>query len=201
MSQGGDETRSHALHCLTEAVYYEAATEPREGQEAVAQVVLNRMKNPAFPKSICGVVFEGAERTTGCQFTFTCDGSLGRTPVARRWRISEQVAAEAMDGRVSTRIGDSTHYHAAWMTPYWSHALVETGHIGGHIFYRIPGEAGDGPAESAKLNATVPKGARTSGTRRRAAESTNHVADFSVWGLQVLTVTARRDGLLVTGGS
>ena len=136
------QDQGRAVHCLTQAVYYEAATEPREGQEAVAQVVLNRLKHPAFPKSVCGVVFEGAERTTGCQFTFTCDGSLARPPVAWRWDAAERVAAAALAGRVANGVGASTHYHAVWMTPYWSASLVQTTRIGGHVFYRMPGGLG-----------------------------------------------------------
>ncbi len=74
-----------ALECLANAIYYEAATEPLDGQRAVAQVVLNRLRHPAFPNSVCGVVYQGSERATGCQFTFTCDGSLVRPPIAPYW--------------------------------------------------------------------------------------------------------------------
>jgi spore germination cell wall hydrolase CwlJ-like protein len=77
--------QDRALTCLTQAVYYEAAREPLSGQEAVAQVVLNRMRHPAYPKSVCGVVYQGSARITGCQFTFTCDGSLGREPEPGLW--------------------------------------------------------------------------------------------------------------------
>jgi Cell Wall Hydrolase len=205
--QAGEETRARALHCLTQAVYYEAATEPRAGQEAVAQVVLNRMKHPAFPKSVCGVVFEGSERTTGCQFTFTCDGSLGRTPVSWRWDAAEQVAAAALDGHVASAIGASTHYHAAWMTPYWSSSLVQTGRIGGHIFYRMPGAALTGQYSAAEPAAPTGRVAaakitRVGGSRaRHAAASANGVAEFSVWGLQVATVTAHRGAVTVKNGS
>ena len=138
----GDHDRARAIRCLTQAIYYEAASEPRAGQEAVAQVVLNRLKHPAFPKSVCGVVYEGSERGTGCQFTFTCDGSLARSPVLLRWDAAEQVATAALSGHVANQVGSSTHYHAAWMTPYWSASLVRTQQIGGHVFYRMPGAAG-----------------------------------------------------------
>ena len=209
-----DASRARALHCLTQAVYYEAATEPREGQEAVAQVVLNRMKHPDFPKSVCGVVFEGAERTTGCQFTFTCDGSLGRRPVAGRWDVAEQVAEAALDGHVASAVGAATHYHAAWMTPYWSASLAPVRRIGGHIFYRMPGAngspealtgqyAGAEPAAPAGLAATA-KLARAGGPksrRRPARPAVPGVAEFSVWGLQVATVTARRGEVVVKTGS
>lgn len=202
---GGDEARARALHCLTQAVYYEAASEPRAGQEAVAQVVLNRLKHPAFPKSVCGVVFEGSQRGTGCQFTFTCDGSLARAPVSWRWDTAEQVATAALAGHVASEVGASTHYHAAWMTPYWSASLVRTQRIGGHIFYRLPGASaqaltgqysGDEPAPPRGL-AVVAK----SGRARHAPPPPPGVAEFSVWGLQVATVTARRGVVEVKDGS
>ena len=78
-----DATRARALDCLTSAIYYEAGQESTDGQRAVAQVVLNRVRHPAFPASVCGVVYEGSTRATGCQFTFTCDGSLARAPMPR----------------------------------------------------------------------------------------------------------------------
>ena len=205
-----DQARSRALHCLTQAVYYEAATEPREGQEAVAQVVLNRLKHPAFPKSVCGVVFEGSQRGMGCQFTFTCDGSLARAPVSWRWDAAEQVATAALAGHVASEVGASTHYHAAWMTPYWSSSLVRTQRIGGHIFYRLPGASpqvltgqysGDEPTPPVGLAATE-KVARAGGKRaRQATPAPPGVAEFSVWGLQVATVTARRGVVVVKDGS
>ena len=211
---GTDTARARALHCLTQAVYYEAATEPREGQEAVAQVVLNRMKHPAFPKSVCGVVFEGAERTTGCQFTFTCDGSLDRAPISWRWDAAEQVAEAALDGHVASAVGAATHYHAARMTPYWSASLSEVSRIGGHIFYRMPGAngspealigqyAGAEPAAPTGLAAKV-KVVRAIGSksrRRPAPPAAPGVAEFSVWGLQVATVTAHRGEVVVKTGS
>jgi len=202
-----DQARSRALHCLTQAVYYEAATEPREGQEAVAQVVLNRLKHPAFPKSVCGVVFEGSRRSTGCQFTFTCDGSLARAPVSWRWDAAEQVATAALAGHVASEVGASTHYHAAWMTPYWSASLVRTQRIGGHIFYRMPGAspqaltgqyAGDEPAPPTASGAST----RTrAGRGRHAPPPTSGATEFSVWGLQVATITARRGVVVVKDGS
>ena len=205
------EDRSRAVHCLTQAVYYEAASEPREGQEAVAQVVLNRLKHPAFPKSVCGVVFEGATRTTGCQFTFTCDGSLARRPVAWRWDAAEQVASAALAGHVASQIGASTHYHAAWMTPYWSASLIETRRIGGHIFYRMPGTQGSPvgltgqyvgaePEQPMGLVAAASVEHVHAGRRSRGAASAKPAVEatqFNVWGLQVATVSARQGVLVV----
>lgn len=138
--------RMKAIDCLTAAVYYEAATEPTDGQRAVAQVVLNRVRHPAFPKTVCGVVFQGSERTTGCQFTFTCDGSLARAPVPAFWARARQVAEAALAGKVFAPVGWATHYHTDWVVPYWSSSLVKAAVVGTHIFYRWTGGWGTGAA-------------------------------------------------------
>jgi hypothetical protein len=132
-----DATR--AVDCLTAAIYYEAGNESLEGQQAVAQVILNRMRHPAFPKSVCGVVFQGSNKTTGCQFTFTCDGSLFRKPNDAHWARSRLVAVAALNGYVMKAIGNATHYHADYVAPYWSTSLIKVGKIGAHIFYRWTG--------------------------------------------------------------
>ena len=112
------ETRSRALECLTSAIYYEAGQESTDGQRAVAQVVLNRVRHPAFPNSVCGVVYEGSTRVTGCQFTFTCDDSMTRGPVPALWNRARQVANEMLTGRVYAPVGHATHYHADYVVPY-----------------------------------------------------------------------------------
>lgn len=134
--------RTRALDCLTMAVYYEAASEPDQGQAAVAQVVLNRLRNPLFPKTICGVVFEGAQLTTGCQFTFTCDGSLRRRPSEAGWSRARRVAERALNGYVEKSVGEATHYHTVWVVPYWQPTVVKLTQIGAHIFYRWSGGMG-----------------------------------------------------------
>ena len=139
-----DSTR--ALHCMTQAIYYEAAREPVRGQEAVAQVVLNRVRHPAYPKSICGVVYQGSARPTGCQFTFTCDGALRWTPQPALWREAEGVAKRALAGFVDKDVGSATHYHAAYVIPYWAPTLVKMTQVGQHIFYRWTGPWGEPPA-------------------------------------------------------
>lgn len=131
--------RARSIQCLAEAIYYEAATEPVDGQRAVAQVVLNRVRHPAYPNSICGVVFQGSERRTGCQFSFTCDGSLGRAPMPNLWSRARQLAEEAIAGYVYRPVGYSTHYHADYVVPYWASSLVKSYNIGAHIFYRWTG--------------------------------------------------------------
>ena len=139
---GGAEARAKALNCLTQAVYYEAGFEPGEGQMAVAQTVINRMRHPGYPKSICGVIYEGAARATGCQFSFACDGSLAREPVPVIWANAEAVARRALKGFVFKPVGVATHYHADYVSPYWAPTLVKLKQFGQHIFYRWTGPAG-----------------------------------------------------------
>jgi spore germination cell wall hydrolase CwlJ-like protein len=124
------------LTCLTQAVYYEARSESLAGQQAVAQVVMNRTHLSAFPSSICGVVFQRTGETSGCQFSFVCDGSMYRSMDWTAWDTAHVVAERAITGAVFKPLKDATHYHAAWMTPYWSSHLVRIRQIGGHIFYR-----------------------------------------------------------------
>ena len=134
--------RDRAVRCLANAIYYEAALESELGQRAVAQVVLNRVSHPEFPKSVCGVVYQGWERMTGCQFSFTCDGSLLRSPMPEIYRRAEQYAREAMAGYVVREVGTSTFYHADYVLPYWAPTLSKVQTIGRHIFYRWPGQVG-----------------------------------------------------------
>ncbi|MDD3797893.1 MAG: cell wall hydrolase [Novosphingobium sp.] len=136
----GDEAR--ALQCLSMAVYYEAASESDAGQRAVAQVVLNRVAHPAYPNTVCGVVFQGSERRTGCQFTFTCDGSLARAPSRSGWARARAVARAALAGDVYAPVGLATHYHTIQVHPYWAASLRRLTSIGAHIFYSWRGAAG-----------------------------------------------------------
>ncbi|WP_372784173.1 cell wall hydrolase [Phenylobacterium sp.] len=137
---------ARALHCMTQAIYFEAAREPVRGQQAVAQVVLNRVRHPAYPKSICGVVYQGSARPTGCQFTFTCDGALRWAPQPTLWRQAQDVARRALAGFVDKDVGSATHYHAAYVVPYWAPTLVKMTQVGQHIFYRWTGPWGEPPA-------------------------------------------------------
>ncbi len=135
--------RSRALECLTAAIYYEAASEPDQGQRAVAQVVLNRVAHPSFPGTVCGVVYQGSERSTGCQFSFTCDGSLMRVPSKFFWERARGVAAQALSGYVESSVGLATHYHTNAVHPYWAPSLHFITTIGAHRFYSLMGRAGD----------------------------------------------------------
>lgn len=129
-----DATR--AIECMTAAIYYEARSEPVDGQRAVAQVVMNRVRDRAFPNSVCGVVYQGSNRTTGCQFSFTCDGSLDRPRDGLAWERSRAVALNALNGDVDFAVGAATHYHATSIFPWWAPSLRRIGVIGHHAFYR-----------------------------------------------------------------
>jgi len=127
--------------CLAEAIYYEARSEGFYGQLAVSEVVLNRVRHRAYPDTVCGVVFEGAERRTGCQFTFTCDGSMASAPYGRSWTRAQLIAEHALMGFAPPMTQSATHYHTTAVDPYWSSGLVRTRRIGEHIFYRFPNRA------------------------------------------------------------
>jgi hypothetical protein len=138
----GSIEHARALKCLTDAIYYEAANEPDAGQRAVAQVILNRMRHPTYPNSVCGVIYQGSERATGCQFSYSCDGSMARIPARAAWLRAQRVAAAALAGSVYAPIGLATHYHATYVYPYWAPSLNFIGTIGAHRFYSWRGSAG-----------------------------------------------------------
>ncbi len=124
--------------CLAEAIYYEARSENVKGQMAVAEVVMNRVKDPRFPKTVCAVVYQGRYRDTGCQFTFTCDGSLNNPPQGESWDRARAIALHVVMGLNTPITNKATHYHTDYVNPYWKAGLVETAEIGTHIFYRFP---------------------------------------------------------------
>ncbi len=130
---------ARARDCLTAAVYYEARSEPAEGQRAVAQVVLNRVRDRAFPHSVCGVVYQGVGSGRGCQFSFACDGSMDRPREPDAWGRAERVAIAALNGGVMAAVGNATFYHASYVLPWWASSLTRLGAVGSHIFYRWPG--------------------------------------------------------------
>ena len=144
------EDAARAVSCLSQAVYYEAAHEPEVGKAAVAQVVLNRLRHPGYPKSVCGVVYQGSARSTGCQFTFTCDGGLARAPDPLLWAEANRIARRALAGYVVPEVGTATHYHADYVAPYWAPTLVKLTQIGAHIFYRWTGPSGQPGAFSGR---------------------------------------------------
>ena len=125
-------------NCLAQAIYYEARGESRQGQMAVAEVVSNRTRSGDYPSTVCGVVYQGSERVTGCQFSFTCDGSLKARPRGAAWREANAISAQVLMGMVRPVTHRATHYHTVAIDPYWSASLVETARIGAHVFYRSP---------------------------------------------------------------
>ncbi|MCU6455373.1 cell wall hydrolase [Sphingomonas sp. A2-49] len=130
--------RGRALACLTAAIYYEAASEPDAGQSAVAQVILNRVRHPAFPATVCGVVYQGSGHA-GCQFSFACDGAMAKLPVRGPWIRAARAAAMALAGYVYAPVGLATHYHTYAVTPAWNRGLVLTDVVGAHLFHRWKG--------------------------------------------------------------
>lgn len=137
-----EEDYTRSLDCLAKAIYYEARSESEDGQRAVAQVVLNRVRHPAYPNSICGVVFQGAQLRTGCQFTFTCDGSLNSGAYGPSWDRARRIAVEAMNGETYAPVGTATHYHTTAILPYWANSLTRLAVVGAHVFYRWRGNDG-----------------------------------------------------------
>lgn len=132
--------RLRALDCLADAVYYEARSETEDGQRAVAQVVLNRVRHPAYPGSVCGVVYQGPMRAGGgCQFSFTCDGALARPRLEPGWSRARRIAAAALAGHVYAPVGLATHYHTQAILPQWASSLEKSAVVGAHIFYRWAG--------------------------------------------------------------
>lgn len=145
------------LECLTQAVYYEARNESESGQAAVAEVVLNRSRHRAYPKGICEVVYQRNSRT--CQFTFTCDGSIGRRPVnAVAWARAERIAREVYEGRSASQLPkNSVNYHADYVRPSWGRRLSRVRQIGAHIFYGAPLNGGSNPGGFEREPASPPR--------------------------------------------
>ncbi|WP_242181784.1 cell wall hydrolase [Sphingomonas sp. CARO-RG-8B-R24-01] len=154
--EGDPAAQARATDCLAAAVLYEAGDDAI-GQRAVAQVVINRVRHPAFPKTICGVVFQGADRTTGCQFTFTCDGALVRHRWSdAQWARARTVAAAALRGSVYRKVGYATHYHTNWVVPYWQSSLDKIAAVDTHLFFRWTGWWGTAAAFTRHVSSDEP---------------------------------------------
>ncbi|HSG94148.1 MAG TPA: cell wall hydrolase, partial [Afifellaceae bacterium] len=136
---------SHAFsktqqECLARGIYFEARGESELGQAGVAQVILNRVRNPAYPGTICGVVYQNKKWRNRCQFSFACDGIRDRVRSARAWKVAQKVAKAVSSGEIwLDDVGDSTHYHAGYVRPRWARKMKKTDKIGRHIFYRTKG--------------------------------------------------------------
>ncbi|MFC7291007.1 cell wall hydrolase [Hirschia litorea] len=169
-----EEVREQRLEhlCLAEAIYYEARSEALGGQLAVAEVIENRVASEYYPDTVCDVVYQGSNRVTGCQFSFTCDGSLRRKPRGEAWDRSVEVAAYVMMGLSSkTLTGNATHYHTDYVSPYWSSSLIHTETIGTHIFYRNP--------EGREWTVVRAREAKARAAERRAAQGGIQAASVS----------------------
>lgn len=153
---GTGDDLARATDCMAAAMLYEAGDDPR-GQYAVGQVVINRARHAAFPKSICAVVFQGEERATGCQFTFTCDGALTRRYSATAWKRAQDHASQMLHGSISANVGLATHYHTDWVRPYWSDTLSKIAIVDTHLFFRWPGFWGTQPAFRYPVSAAEPR--------------------------------------------
>jgi spore germination cell wall hydrolase CwlJ-like protein len=139
---GGVQGSSRDVDCLTAAVYYEARGESAAGQAAVAQVVLNRVRHPAFPKTVCGVVYQGVHTGNGCQFSFACDGAIGRPHEIEAWKRAQGVAMHALAGGVMTAVGDATHFHSISAGSGVGHGMTRVAQIGLQVFYKFSGYEG-----------------------------------------------------------
>lgn len=176
------EERADSVTCLAEAISYEAGSEGEAGQAAVAQVVLNRLRDPRFPKTVCDVVFQGAARPGGgCQFTFACDGSLTRRRPGRSWPDALRLAERAMDGTLVSAVGDATHYHAYYVQPAWAARMTRVARVGAHIFY-------DSAAVATAASAPVPAVATPPAPR---------AVTVTMWGLNTAVLTPVGNGIAI----
>jgi spore germination cell wall hydrolase CwlJ-like protein len=133
-----DEFRTRELRCMATAIYFEARDEPIKGQIAVGQVVMNRIRSPFYPKTICGVVYQGERNRHGCQFSFTCTGKRNVIKEKEEWATSVKLAKQVITGEVwIDEVGYATHYHATYVHPPWRRELDRLTQIGHHIFYKI----------------------------------------------------------------
>ncbi len=135
-----------AIDCMASAIFYEAGAEKLDGQKAVAQVIINRVRHPAYPSTVCGVIYQGSTRSTGCQFSYTCDGSMRRVPSASYWTKLRELSRAMLTGTVYKPVGLATHYHTDWVSPAWSAKLDKIRAEGTHLFFRWNGWWGTPPA-------------------------------------------------------
>lgn len=185
----GSESPVTAMQCLALAITYEAGFEPLAGQEAVAQVILNRVRHRSYPDTVCGVVWQGSQRRTGCQFTFTCDGSLRRQRSAAALIAAQQVAVRVLAGQTDDHVRGATHYHANYVSPYWAPSLTRVRQIATHIFYRTPGAAlrGDGAPVIVMLAANQPSSDERAAPPPAAPPANSAIknGEYAPWGLSL----------------
>ena len=125
------------LTCLSTAIYFEARGESYLGQVGVAQVILNRVASPAYPDTICDVVYQNAHVRNACQFSFACDGIRDVIDEPRAWRWAKRVARSVLfrQNRI-VNLREATNYHATYVSPGWAGHMRRLIRIGLHVFYR-----------------------------------------------------------------
>ncbi|MEZ5681997.1 MAG: cell wall hydrolase [Erythrobacter sp.] len=191
--RGNGIDRQRARDCLALAAMAEAGSGDAD-QRAVMQVVLNRVRHPAFAKTVCGVVYEGSQRPTGCQFTFTCDGSLARTYPDSLWRAARERAQEALGGYVHEEVGSATHYHADYVYPTWSDQLDKIAAVGPHLFFRWRGAWGTPKALTARYRGGEPDPAALSNAAQEVDRPDILLPHLTEQGVAVRTITAEDTG-------
>lgn len=195
------------LDCLTQAVYYEARGETDSGQRAVAQVILNRVRHPAYPKTICNVVYQGAVKRTGCQFSFTCNGIMSNRVENWAWKRARNVAEDALDGYVMKPVGASTHFHVLSVSPDWAGRMQKTATIGNHAFYQFSSRSAQmlaaadqvrpsaAPAiEQVKEMAETPAASPAPAPQASPSDALNHLRDSGKDGVKAIALTAQAKG-------
>ena len=131
------EFRVRELRCMATAIYFEARDEPLRGQIAVAQVIMTRVRSEYYPKTICGVVYQGQWNRNACQFSFACDGKTDAPNEKKEWATALDVARQVISGKVFlTDVADATHYHATYVHPHWIKMVKRVAQVGGHVFYK-----------------------------------------------------------------
>ena len=183
--------------CLATAIYYEARSEALSGQLGVAEVIVNRVNDHRYPNTICDVVFQGATRTTGCQFTFTCDGAMNKDPRGKRWEQANSIAAHVMMGLNERKTAGATHYHATYVDPVWNSGLIKTRKIGTHIFYRFP-RGGEWSVASARQSARLAQ--RRAGLKAVQPAPALSVSDLNGQALKTVQADASVQSAVATEG-
>ena len=196
--RGSSADRARARDCLALAGMAEAGGGDGD-QRAVMQVILNRVRHPAFAKTVCGVVFEGSQRPTGCQFSFTCDGSLARRYSDAAWRAARARADEMLAGAIDATVGNATHFHANYVYPWWSDKLDKVAQVGPHIFFRWRGFWGTRNALSARYGGGEPDPLRLQGTALTVATA-NPLPTLVQGGEAVRSITTELVNQTTEGG-
>jgi spore germination cell wall hydrolase CwlJ-like protein len=134
-----NEFRAREFRCMATAIYHEARGETIEGQTAVAQVIMTRVRSDYYPNTICGVVFQGQWNRNSCQFSFACDGRTDAPKDGKLWDVAIDVAKKVISGKAFIKeIAEATHYHATYVSPKWRNKMEKIKRIGVHVFYKAP---------------------------------------------------------------